>query len=376
VNPAFRAAVSLGSGLAVGGAVLAAANAATVRVARPDAPDVPEGVTVSVLLPARNEAGRVADCLRALLAQEGVPGLQVVVLDDGSTDGTADIARAVTGDDPRVEVVPGGPLPPGWLGKAHACAQLAEHAKGDLLVFVDADVILHPRAVAAAVAVRAESGLALLSVMPRQLAGSPGERLVQPLLAWSWLSTLPVRPAEHSLRPSTAAAIGQFLLIDRGTYAAIGGHGAVRAAVVDDIELARAVKRAGHRSGMVVGAAVASCRMYQDWAQVRAGHTKWLWAAFGRGGRAGPAAAVCGALLLIGPVPAAAALGGSRIGFVGYLAGTAGRALVAHRAGSRVWPDVLAHPASTAAAAFLLADSVRARRRGTLTWKGRPLPAR
>ena len=370
----FRAAAVAGSALAVGGAALAAANVASVRVARPDAPDVPATRRVSVLLPVRNEAARVRACLWALLAQEGVPNLEIVVLDDGSTDGTDDIVRAVVGDDPRVEVLTGGDLPPGWLGKPFACARLGAHASGDLLVFIDADVILHPRAIAAAVAVQAASGLALLSLMPRQLAVSPGERLVQPLLAWSWLSTLPVRPAEHSLRPSTAAAIGQFLVIERQTYAAVGGHGAVRAAVVDDIELARAAKRAGHRSGMVVGASVASCRMYGSWDELRIGHTKWLWAAFGRGGRIGGAAVAGGALLLIGPVPVVAALRGSRLGLAGYLAGAAGRALVAHRVGSRVWPDALAHPASTTAAALLLADSVRARRRGTLTWKGRPLP--
>jgi hypothetical protein len=83
---------------------------------------------------------------------------------------------------------------------------------------------------------------------------------------------------------------------------------------------------------------------------------------------------MCGVLALLGPVPAAAALRGSRVGLAGYAAGVAGRALVARRAGSRVWPDTLAHPISTGLAAFLLADSVRARRRGTLTWKGRPLP--
>lgn len=369
----LRALVAVGSTLGCGGAALAAANVATVRVATPDAPDVPDSLAVSVLLPVRNEAPRVEACLRALLAQQGVPHLEVVVLDDASTDGTGEIVRALAGADPRVRVLTGGDVPAGWLGKPYACDRLAAHATGDLLVFVDADVLLHPRAIAAAVAVRAQSRLAMLSLMPRQLATSPMERLVQPLLAWSWLSTLPVRPAEHSLRPSTAAAIGQFLVIDRQTYAAIGGHGAVRAAVVDDIELARAAKRAGHRAGMVVGAEVASCRMYENWQELRAGHTKWLWAAFGRGGRLG-AAAVCGTLLLIGPVPAAAALRGSRLGLAGYLAGAAGRALVARRVGSRVWPDALAHPASTAAAAFLVADSVRARRRGTLTWKGRPLP--
>jgi hypothetical protein len=143
---------------------------------------------------------------------------------------------------------------------------------------------------------------------------------------------------------------------------------------VDDIELARTTKRAGYRAGMAVGADVASCRMYAGWDEVRAGHTKWLWAAFGQGGRVVPAAAICGVLALLGPVPAAAALCGSRLGLAGYLAGVGGRALVARRTGSRVWPDVLAHPISTSAAAFLLADSVRARRRGTLTWKGRALP--
>jgi GT2 family glycosyltransferase len=366
--------VTAGTVLAVGGAVLAAANVATTRVARPDAPDVPDDLRVSVLLPVRDEAAVVGTCLDAILAQRGVPQLEVVVLDDGSSDGTADIARAIAAADPRVQVLTGGPLPTGWLGKPYACARLAAHATGDLLVFVDADVVLHPGAVAAAVALHVESGLDLISLMPRQLAESPTERLVQPLLAWSWLSTLPVRPAEHSLRPSTAAAIGQFLLMDAKAYAAVGGHGAVRNSVVDDIELARATKRAGYRAGMAIGAAVASCRMYENWDQLRAGHTKWLWAAFGRDGRLVPAVAMCGVLALLGPVPAAAALRGSRVGLAGYLAGVTGRALVARRTASRVWPDTLAHPVSTALAACLLADSVRARRRGTLTWKGRALP--
>ena len=374
MRSAANAAVAAGTALAVGGAALAAANVATVRVARTDAPDVPDHLTVSVLLPVRDEAAAVAACLRALLAQQGVPRMEILVLDDGSTDGTGDLARAVAGTDPRVQVLTGGPLPLGWLGKPYACARLAAHATGDLLVFIDADVLLHPRAIAAAVSLQAQSGLALISLMPRQVAESASERLVQPLLAWSWLSTLPVRPAERSLRPSTAAAIGQFLLIEREAYAAIGGHGAVRAAVVDDIELARATKRAGYRAGMAVGGELATCRMYHGWDELRAGHTKWLWAAFGRDGRLVPAAAVCGVLALLGPVPAGAALRGSRVGLAGYLAGVAGRALVAQRTGSRVWPDVLAHPASTGAVAFLLADSVRARRRGTLTWKGRPLP--
>ncbi|MET8467499.1 glycosyltransferase, partial [Micromonospora zamorensis] len=108
---------------------------------------------VAVLLPLRDEANRVTPCLRALLDQRGVPGLRVVVLDDGSTDGTADVVRAVAGDDPRVTLLTGVAPPPGWLGKPHACWQLATRADPDAtaLVFVDADVVLAPHAVAAAV---------------------------------------------------------------------------------------------------------------------------------------------------------------------------------------------------------------------------------
>lgn len=372
-SPAGRT-VATATALAVGGAALALVNAATVRVAATDPPQVPAGLLVSLLLPVRDEADGIAPCLRALQAQRGVPRLEILVLDDGGTDGTAEVVGAIAAGDDRVRLITGSPLPPGWLGKPHACAQLGAAAAGDLLVFLDADVLLEPTAVAAAVALRAESGLALLSLMPRQVSVTMGERLVQPLIAWSWLSTLPVRAAERSLRPSTATAIGQFLIIDAATYLASGGHGAVRDRVVDDIELARALKRAGHRAGMAIGAPVASCRMYAGWAELRAGHTKWLWAAFGPGGRTAPAVAMCAVLLLLGPVPAVAALRGSKVGLAGYLAGVAGRAVVARRTGSRVWPDVLAHPASTAAAAALLADSVRAHHRGTLTWKGRALP--
>src|SRR5262249_15139985 len=114
-----RAALLTGTVLAVGGAALAAGNVATVRGARADAADVaagdlPADLAVSVLLPVRDEATRVAACLSALLAQEGVPRLEILVLDDGSTDGTGDIVRAMAAEDPRVTVLVGGPLPPGW----------------------------------------------------------------------------------------------------------------------------------------------------------------------------------------------------------------------------------------------------------------------
>ena len=144
-------------------ALLTAHTAVNARLLRrPAAPSTVDS-QVSVLLPLRDEADRVEPCLRALLAQQGAPRLEIVALDDGSRDGTADVVRVVAGD--RVRLVAGAPLPPGWLGKPHACHQLAQLATGEVLVFVDADVVLSPDAVAAASAFVTRSGrLAVMSL--------------------------------------------------------------------------------------------------------------------------------------------------------------------------------------------------------------------
>ncbi len=145
----------------------------------------------------------------------------------------------------------------------------------------------------------------------------------------------------------------------------------MRAAVLDDVELSRAVRRAGGRGGVVDGTDVARCRMYDGWPALRAGYAKSLWAAFGSppGGLAVAAAAT-----VVYVLPAVAAVAGSRVGATGYAAGVVGRLLVARRVGGRVWPDVLAHPLSVVAFDVLMVDSVRRRRAGSLTWKGRTLP--
>jgi hypothetical protein len=343
-------------------------NLRTLRVPPLEPPTITE--RVSVLLPVRDEANQIADCLAGVLDQIAVPDLEIIVLDDGSVDGTADLARAAAGGDPRVRVLTGTMPPPGWLGKPHACAQLAAAATGSVLVFVDADVRLAPQAIAASVALLREAGLDLVSPYPRQVAETMAERLVQPLLQWSWLTTLPLRQAENSPRPSLAAANGQLLLVDAQTYRRAGGHNAVHDKVLDDVELLRAVKRAGGCGGVADGTGLAVCRMYSDWPSVREGYTKSLWAAFGS--PAG-AAAVSSALCLVYVLPPVAALRGSRAGLVGYLAAVAGRYVVAERTGGRSVPDALFHPASVLTFTWLTAASWRGRRRGGLTWKGRPI---
>ena len=351
--------VALGSALAVTGAVHAVVNARLLRSPRPAAGRAGSRPQ-PVLVPARNEAANVGECVRSLVGQG-----EVVVLDDGSSDGTAGIARTA-----GARVIVGDPVPPGWLGKQWACAQLAADCDAPVLVFVDADVRLAPGAVEAAVALLDEAGLDVLCPFPRQLAESIGERLIQPLLQWSWLTTLPLRLAEASPRPSLSAACGQFVVIRRDALERAGGFAAIRGAVLDDLALVRAVKAAGGRGGVVDGADLATCRMYAGWSELRAGYGKSLWAAFGSPSRAAVAVALLGVTYVL---PAAAALRGSRVGAIGYLAGVASRIVAARRTGGRAWPDAFAHPVSVLAFGYLTVSSWRDHRAGRLTWKGRAI---
>ena len=368
-----RALVVTGSVLACVGTAHQLVNLRLLR--RPPGDPEPIEAAVSLLVPARDEAHRIASTVRSLLSQRGLLDVEILVLDDGSTDGTADVVRDVAGTDPRVRVLTGTDPPPESLGKPHACAQLAGAARGEILVFVDADVVLSPHAVAAAIAVsRGPDPLDLLSPWPRQLATGLGGRLLQPLLAWSWSTTVPLRVAERSGRPSMAVANGQFLVVEADALARAGGWASVAGAVLDDIELARAIRDAGGRTGVADGSGIATCQMYATGAELREGYRKSLWAAFGS-----PAGAVAvGALLtLVYVLPAAAAIGGSRVGALGYAAGVTGRIAVSRwsgRADGRAAVgDSLAHPFSVLALLGLLASSWVGRVRGSLTWKGRAL---
>ena len=260
---AWRLLAATGSALAVAGLVHAADNLRSLH--RPEPPMQPIADPVAVLIPARDEAHRVGATVTAALAQRDVPHLQVVVLDDASTDGTSTAAAQAGDGDDRFRIIRGdGDPPTGWLGKPYACQRLADAVTAPILVFLDADVVLQPEAVAAAVAALRTDGASFGSVWPRQLADGLLPRLIQPLQQWSWATTLPLRLAEQPGRPSLAAANGQFLVVTRSGYDRIGGHAAVADCVLEDIELARAAKRAGLRAGLWDGSTSARCRMYAD----------------------------------------------------------------------------------------------------------------
>ncbi|MBF6286542.1 glycosyltransferase [Nocardia cyriacigeorgica] len=374
-------AIRVGTGIAVAGCAVAMGNLLTMRRLRPG-PPVDE--TVAVCVPARNEAERLPELIEDLRAQTGVPGLWVLILDDGSTDDTEAAARHAAGDDPRITVLRGDDEPePGWTGKAAACARLAEAAAATgatVLVFIDADVRLAPAAIAAAVTELRARRFALVSPWPRQLAHSPAERLVQPLLCWSWATTLPVVLAERGTRPSMAVACGQFLAFDAADYRAIGGHAAVAGSVTEDLDIARALRRHGMRTAVVAAGSMARTRMYRDEAELEAGYTRWLWSAYGGSAAGGLAVgAVAGLAYWLPPLAVLAGHGRvRRIGLLGYTAAVAGR-IVAGCLDSGTAPGrdevvaACAHPASVAAYLYLWARSRRARRQHALMWKGRAL---
>jgi len=370
-----RAFVAVGSAIAVGIAAHTIINLRHLRRPDPQAPEVSE--KVSVLIPARNEEQHVTHTVRSALAQMGVAHLTVTVLDDGSTDGTARALAEI--DDDRLTLVhaPDDAPPQGWLGKPWACQRLSELANGDVLVFVDADVLLEPSAIRAGIDTLRSNDFALVAPYPRQLAVTWLERLVQPLVTWSWVATMPLRWAESSLRPSLSAANGQLLFFDAATYHSIGGHSAVADEVLEDIALMRALKRAGFHTTTVDGSQMASCRMYSGTQEVVDGYTKSLWAAFN-----GPLGSIgANALLLLsGTVPYAALVLGRRpstrmIGAIGYVAGVVSRYAVASRTGERRIPDAFAHQKSVVAFVVLNAMSWWRHVRGSNEWKGRPVTA-
>ncbi len=371
-----------GSALAVAGLLHSVSNLRSLR--RPVPPRTPTEEPVAILIPARDEESRIGSTVAAALAQQGIAHLRVSVLDDASADATAAAAARAGAGDQRLDIRREHlDPPPQWLGKPYACQRLADAATEPILVFLDADVILQPDAVCAAVAALRSSGADFGSVWPRQLAEGALARLIQPLQQWSWATTLPLRAAAESQRPSLAAANGQFLITTREAYESIGGHGAVADCVLEDIELARAMKRAGHRTALWDGSTLASCRMYDSSTALLTGYRKSLWAAFGPRGsrlpvRAGAAVVAWGVLGLSGIVPAAALLIGPGrstrlIGMLGYAAGVANRALVAQRTGSPVWPDSAGHPLSVALLIGLSIDSLVAHATGRTRWKGRPV---
>ncbi|MDN4603665.1 glycosyltransferase [Paenibacillus sp. F6_3S_P_1C] len=238
---------------------------------------------VSVLIPARNEKLHIQGCLESVLASDTTGfRMEVLVLDDRSEDETAAIVQGIADRDPRVRLLHGVELPAGWMGKSHACHRLVQEAKGEWFMFVDADVRLEHAAIRQTIAAGCEQGGGLVTGFPYQVTKSWMEKLVVPMMVFTIISHLPIFMIRRSSHPMFVAATGAFLLIHRSSYIASGGHAAIQADLVDDMSLAKAVKRAGHPVMLADVHDVTNTRMYQNGAEVWNGYKKNMYEGMGR----------------------------------------------------------------------------------------------
>jgi cellulose synthase/poly-beta-1,6-N-acetylglucosamine synthase-like glycosyltransferase len=319
--------------------------------------------SIGVIVPMRNEAENVEGLVATLAAQEG--SLHFYLLDDNSEDQTFELLQRFTTADSRFTVIKGAVLKDKWIGKTWALQQLFDASNEEILVSIDADVRLSNDAVNKAVTSLNSARLDFVSPYPRQIAQSFAERLIQPLLQWSWLTTVPLRYAESSGQQSMAVANGQFFVVRRSALAPIGGYQSVKHAVIDDVFLARELVKNGSSGTVINGSAIAQTRMYASWSEIKAGYGKSLNQAFG---------SIVGAVFVVtflvatSIAPLLLGLLGNPYGWLGFAAIVGTRVLSAIKSSGRVLDSVL-HPISVLALVYLIVYSYL--RRGSIQWKGR-----
>jgi cellulose synthase/poly-beta-1,6-N-acetylglucosamine synthase-like glycosyltransferase len=341
---------------------ISAINFFTIRVPR-DKNAIDSSVTV--LVPMRNEADNVHECLTALAAQRGVSNLKVIIINDASTDQTLHFLHSAIAGDSRFSVIDSPTLRQGWLGKVSALQHGYEATHSEFIITLDADVRLQPHAIACAVNQLDDLSLDFLSPYPRQIALTFGEKLIQPILHWSWMSTVILRLSEKFPRRSTAVANGQFFVVRKPALDAIGGFTSVKNQILDDIELARSLIAAGCKGVVTEGSEIASTRMYASFNEIRQGYGKSLWKAFG-----GPLGSIVAALFIFatGILPVLLFLSGYSLGFILYIYIVLTRAMSAIRSRGNPMYAFL-HPLSSALLIYLIAYSWA--QRGSIQWKGR-----
>lgn len=321
--------------------------------------------SVSVLIPVRNEAVNINELVDCLTKQSHLKSLEIIFIDDSSTDSTNELLKTAISEGAPIKMVNAPELPEGWLGKPWALQQGYLIASGEIIVTIDADVRLTPTAIAQAIAMMGKGDF--ISPYPRQIAISFAERLVQPLLQWSWMTTVPLRIAEKSTRPSLAVANGQFFLVTKSALDLTSGFQKIAAEVLDDMKLARVLIATGAHGGVADGSTLAKTRMYKNFSDIKAGYGKSLWSAFPTRLNTGIAITF---IFVTGVTPVLVWFSGNPIGLFTFQIIFITRALSAKRSGGRIL-DSLLHPISSVILIYLIIYSWRAR--GKVQWKGRTL---
>jgi chlorobactene glucosyltransferase len=346
-------------------------NLSLIPHLRADARPVEEPL-VSVIIPARDEAHIIERTVRAFLAQT-YTNLEVIVVNDRSTDGTGEIVRAI--DDDRLTVIDGVEPPAGWLGKPWALHQGSRSARGELLLFVDADLIYAPPALAAAVAYLQAQGVSMLSLFPYLEMRGFGEYASMPMMPMVFHTFMPTWISNRTRFARLAIGGGTGNLVVREIYEASGGHEELSDAVVDDIALARLIRRHGGRTEIVRAEDLVSLRMYHGLSEVVDGFTKNTFSALGRNYVAG--FLVVAGCIVFHILPYALALAGDRISIATIVIISITRLILFRSLRYRLDAALFLHPIMAAIWTWIFLRSIWLTGiRRKLLWRGRTYDAR
>ncbi len=326
------------------------------------------GPKVSVLIPARNEAHNIGKLLESIIKQH-YTNWEVLVYDDLSEDETAAIADAFHKKDSRIRLIGGQSLPVGWLGKNHACHQLSKHARGVFFLFLDADVTLSPQLIHDALTHMEQHRLDLLSIFPQQIMKTRGEKISVPIMNWVLLSLLPLILTRKSRLPAFAAANGQHMLFRSDVYKQYAFHQRFKDIAVEDIAIARFMKKQKLRIHTLLSKGQIKCRMYGGLKEALQGFSKNVLAFFGNN------AVLAVAVVLItglGVIPVWLSMGVSAA-LLYLLAALLLRLLVAAVSRQSIPENLLTAPLQQIVFTVMVAKAIYYRYKKKNLWKGRTL---
>ena len=321
---------------------------------------------VSILIPARDEERNIIDLLESIRVQD-YNNLEVIVLDDNSSDQTFQLCYDFCEADKRFKVVRGKVLPKDWLGKNFACSQLAALAKGEYLIFLDADETIAEGLINNSIHRMKLNKLSLLSIFTDQVTVTLGERLVVPLMHFLLLNLLPLRLVRLSGNPSFSAASGQFMMFDADNYKTNQWHEQVKEKVVEDIEIMKLIKVNGYKAEALLANGYIHCRMYRSFSEAIEGFSKNFFAGFNYN--------VFGLffyllLVVLGPIAITYFLGVELVMFAFSLI-VLSRIMISLLSGQSVWRNLLLHPFQLLCMVFISVQSVKKHFTKTILWKGR-----
>ncbi|SDG70646.1 Glycosyltransferase, catalytic subunit of cellulose synthase and poly-beta-1,6-N-acetylglucosamine synthase [Planococcus glaciei] len=333
---------------------------------------LPNSPLVSVLIPMRNEERNVETLTSALKAAV-YPNLEFIILNDQSTDRTGVLLEQMTAGDSRFTVIGGKELPPDWVGKVHACHQLQQHAKGDYLLFIDADIRFSPEAIGQALALMNERQAKLLSGFPAFDVPPFLSKLLVPMQHFVVLFHLPLVLANYANFPAATAANGMWMMFERKSYDAVGGHAAVRNSLVEDVHIARRFKASGHKMLLANITKSVQCRMYDTNHDVWEGFLKNSYTGIGRSPVFAVALALFYSFFYILPLFLALyGISTNKLLFtVPYVLAVVQQAYVMARTRQHLYLALLIPLQAAAMIAVLLQSMWKSWRKKPYTWKGR-----